>query len=127
MKKSLTLIIKIAALLAIIGIFIALYRQQIYEIKLRDGMILTVFRDDLQQAVDSYYDSQLGVAVANYTGDIISLTHTSHGYYIKFRIYPYVGPHNTVGTDEIGYFVSNSGNITLKDYVHIKDYDSSKR
>ncbi len=123
MKKAFAIILKIVAALAIIGILTALYRQQIYEAKLRDGLILTVFRDELQQAADSYYDSQPGVTVASYFGEVLSLSHASDGYYIKFRVFPYIGAHNTIGIDEVTYFVSNSGNITIKEYLHMKDYD----
>ena len=47
--------------------------------------------------------------------------------YITFKTTPMVGPHISVGDDEITYKVNASGNITLENFTHMKSYELPSR
>ncbi len=93
------------------------------------GLIFTLFRPELQKASDDFYSEYLSSnpSVANYSGKIISLKKKEDGYYIKFGITPYIAAHDPVGYDEVKYFVSNIGTITLLDFSHKKNYELPER
>ncbi len=97
--------------------------------KKQRGLIFTLFRPELQKASDNFYSEYLSdnPSVSNYSGKIISLKKKEDGYYIKFGIFPYVGPHYPVGYDEVEYFVNNLGNITLLNFAHKKNYEFPER
>lgn len=93
------------------------------------GLIFTLFRPELQKASDDFYSEYLSSnpSVANYSGKIISLKKNDKGYYIKFGISPYVGPHYPVGYDEVEFFINNLGTITLLNFTHKKNYEFPSR
>ena len=93
------------------------------------GLIFTLLRPELQEASDNFYSEYLSdnPIVANYSGKIIELKKTDQGYYIKFGIEPYLGPHITVGYDEAEYFVDNFGTINLLKFTHRKNYEFPSR
>lgn len=93
------------------------------------GLIVTLFTPELQKASDEFYSHYLSSTptVANYFGKVLSLKKNDHGYYIKFGITPYLGPHISVGDDEVTYFVNNIGDITLLDFAHKKSYELPPR
>lgn len=41
---------------------------------------------------------------------------------ITFTSYPYLGPHNTIGIDEITFIADYKGNIELQNFNHIVSY-----
>jgi len=87
-------------------------------------LILTVFLPELQKASDDFYSEYLSsrTCLANYSCKVINLKTNDNGYYAKFGITPYIGPHCPVGYDEVEYFVSNTGTITLLSFFHKKNY-----
>lgn len=93
------------------------------------ALILTLFRPELQKASDDFYSEYLSdnPSVANYSGKIINLQKKENGYYIKFGISPYLGPHFPVGYDEVEYYVSNLGTITLLNFTHKKNFEFPSR
>lgn len=95
----------------------------------QSGLILTLFRPELQKASDDFYTEYLSnnPSVANYSGKIISLKKYEEGYYIKFGIDPYLGPHYPAGYDEVKYFVDNVGTITLLNFSHKKNFELPSR
>jgi hypothetical protein len=111
------IIVLVACAVASTAIFNELSNQR--------GLIFTLFRPEIQKASDDFYSEYLSEnpSVANYSGEIISLKKNDKGYYIKFGIYPYLGPHDEVGYDEVEYFVDNIGTITLLNFSHKKNYD----
>jgi|GEM_PF-4805695 len=92
-------------------------------------LILTVFLPELQKASDDFYSEHLSdnPCLANYSCKIINLKNSDNGYYVKFGITPYLGPHCPVGYDEVEYFISNSGTITLLSFFHKKNYEIPDR
>ena len=93
------------------------------------GLIFTLFRPELQNASDNFYSEYLSdnPIVANYSGKIVDLKKNEQGYYIKFGIEPYLGPHIPVGYDEAEYFVDNFGTISLLNFAHKKNYEFPTR
>jgi hypothetical protein len=99
------------------------------ELSKQGGLIFTVFRPELQKASNGFYSEYLSdnPSVANYSGKIISIKKDENGYYIKFAIQPYLGPHFPVGDDEAEYYVDNLGTVTLLKFSHRKSYDIPPR
>ncbi len=95
----------------------------------QSGLIMTLFRPELQEASDDFYSEYLSdnPSVANYSGKVISLEKSEKGYHVKFGIEPYLGPHYPVGYDEVEYFVNNLGTVTLLEFSHRKSYDFPPR
>lgn len=95
------------------------------ELSKQSELIVSVFWPELQKASDDFYSEYLSdnPIVYSYLGKIISLKKSEFGYYIKFGIEPVIGPHDPVGYDEVEYYVTNSGTITLESFVHKKNYD----
>jgi hypothetical protein len=95
----------------------------------QQGLIFTLFTPLLQRASDDFYSEYLSdnPSVANYSGRIISLKRNEHGFYIKFGIEPYLGPHYPVGYDEAEYSINNIGSVTLLNFSHKKNYDFPPR
>lgn len=96
--------------------------------KQRD-LIFTLFVPKLQKASDDFYSEYLShnPTVANYSGEVIGFRRDEKGYYIKFAIQPYIGPHYPVGDDEVEYLVSNGGSIALLRFFHKKNYELPAR
>lgn len=124
MRKK--LFILIIAVLVLCTVPCALLANQSSE---QRGLIVTLFTTELQKASDNFYSEYLSdtPSVANYSGKVLSLKKNDHGYYIKFGIEPYFGPHISVGYDEVTYFVNNIGDITLLDFAHKKSYELPPR
>jgi hypothetical protein len=130
MSKKHIMIIIVSALLVLCAVICAVFFAQS---SLQCELIFTLFRPELQKASDDFYSGYLSdnPIVANYSGKIISLKRSkqgyNYGYYIKFGMEPYLGPHDPVGYDEAEYFVNNSGTITLLNFSHKKNYEIPSR
>lgn len=123
LKKFFILII---AVLILCAVPCALLANQSSE---QRGLIVTLFRPALQKASDDFYSHYLSSTptVANYSGKLLDLTKTENGYVAQFGITPYLGPHISVGDDEVTYFVNNAGDIALLDFAHKKSYELPPR
>lgn len=42
---------------------------------------------------------------------------------LKVEVNPYVGPHISVGTDQLTITIHGTGDVEVNDFQHIKDYD----
>lgn len=115
----------ITIIVILIIIFLAIHRLQLEEIGIQHDLLLTTFRIEMQNAVDDYYTeySPYNVVVDNYSAKILNICKTPDEYKVKFGIYPYIGPHNTIGYDEIEFHITNYGDISLIDFSHVEDYN----
>lgn len=118
-------------ILAIIALVACAVVSKVFinEFSKQNGLIFTLFRPELQKASDDFYSEYLSAnpSVANYSGKMISLKKNENGYFVKFAIQPYTGPHFPVGDDEVEYFVDNSGDVTLMSFAHKKTYELPER
>ena len=112
-------------IMAVLVVFAAASAILLGEFNKQNRLIFTLFNSELQQATNDFYSEYLSdnPCLANYSGKVLSVKKNDHGYYIKFAIQPYTGPHWPVGDDELEYFVDNIGDVTLLRFSHKKNYD----
>jgi len=89
--------------------------------------LINTYLKSIQDASDDFYDEYFTISprIDYYNVSIkeISLDNpTNPTSLITFVSEPFVGPHDTVGTDEISFLVDYLGNIKLKEFKHIKSY-----
>ncbi len=89
--------------------------------------LINTYLKSIQDASDDFYDEYFTISPRidyyNVSVKEISLDNpTNPTSLITFISEPFVGPHDTVGTDEITFLVDYLGNIKLKEFKHIKSY-----
>jgi hypothetical protein len=88
--------------------------------------LINTYAKKIQLAITAYYQDD-NVMAPSYTIRLKSVTaETKEGTQntsakIVFEAEPYVGPHNTVGIDELTFLASYNGDVTLIDYLHIDE------
>jgi hypothetical protein len=91
-----------------------------------EAALINTYTKKIQLAVTAYYQDN-NVMVPSYMIRLKSVTaETKEGSIntsakIVFEAEPYVGPHNTVGKDELTFLASYNGDVTLIDYHHIDE------
>ena len=85
-------------------------------------IVIKLLWPEIQSAVDSFYFPYLTVSpqVAYYYGtEIVEVSDNQ----LTIETTPYIGPHIGVGEDKITFNISNSGDVTVSEYEHIKSYE----
>ncbi len=100
--------------------------------KSKDELIIALFMDNIIADSKKFYDNYFpdGLGYINYMykiKDINKKGESPANIYITFEGTPIVGPHISVGDDEITYIVDVFGNKTLEKFVHIKSYEIPER
>lgn len=90
-----------------------------------EDMALTyIFMDRLQKQSNDFYDPYYTInpTISYYMTEVKEAKEQGAGVYITFYTLPYIGPHDTVGEDEITFFVRRTGEITPSGLKHLKSY-----
>ncbi len=88
---------------------------------------MSMLLPNIRKAVDDYYTASIGISPAVDPWQIdIQYIERPHGYrtylfQIKLEVFPYIGPHRTVGADQITLEVS-AGKVKVVKCEHIKSY-----
>lgn len=97
--------------------------------ELYQDVYLALLMPYIQSEVEKYYSNTMSQAplVDLYSIYITSISRP-HGYRsfvfdINLQVNPYIGPHITIGTDNIELTVEGSGKVDVKSFKHIKSYD----
>ena len=69
---------------------------------------------------DEYYTKL--PSVMYYTVSIKDIVSEKSNSIITFNSYPYLGPHDTIGIDEITFVADYMGNVKLQSFNHIVSY-----
>ncbi len=97
----------------------------------KDELIIASFMDNIIEDSSKFYDNYFpdGLGYINYMYKIKSIYKKGEpvNIYITFEGTPIVGPHISVGDDEITYKVDVFGNKTLEKFIHIKSYEIPER
>jgi hypothetical protein len=97
----------------------------------KDELIIALFMDNIIADSSKFYDNYFsdGLGYINYEYKIIDIKKEGEpvNIYITFAGTPIVGPHISVGDDEITYKVDVFGNKTLENFIHKKSYDIPER
>ncbi len=90
-----------------------------------EDMALTyIFMDRLQEQSNDFYAPYYTInpTISYYMTEVKEVKERGAGVYITFSTMPYIGPHDTVGEDEITFFVRRTGEITPGGFKHLKSY-----
>ncbi len=96
--------------------------------KLYQDIFISLLLPYIQNEVDQFYSQYLTEPpmVAPYTVTVLS-TARPNGYRtfcfrLKLQVKSYIGPHISVGLDEITLTADGSGNVKVEKFEHIKSY-----
>ncbi|MBN7772193.1 DUF3888 domain-containing protein [Clostridium aminobutyricum] len=89
--------------------------------------LVNTYLKSIQEASNSFYDEYLTInpRVDYYSVTVKKISSdqpTNPTILITFICEPFVGPHDTIGTDEITFSADYVGNVKLKEFNHIKSY-----
>lgn len=106
---------------------------QTNESETKDELIIALFMNniiaDSSKFYNNYFPDSYPLEYFNYEFKIKDINKEGEplNIYITFETTPVIGPHISVGDDEITYKVDPSGNKTLVDFNHIKSYGIPER
>lgn len=89
-----------------------------------EQLLVRTYLHDMQAAIDNFYDEYFTIAPKieyfnTYIKDVIKQNGLIE---VTFIADPFIGPHDTVGTDEITFTVDFRGDVELKKYNHVVSY-----
>jgi len=89
-----------------------------------DQAIINTYLDKISSASNDFYDEYYTKlpSVMYYTVSIKDIVSEKSNSIITFNRYPYLGPHDTIGIDEITFVADYMGNVKLQSFNHIVSY-----
>ena len=86
--------------------------------------IIKTYLKNIRTASDNFYEEYYKISpIADYFSITVKrICEDKSLSIITFISEPFIGAHNTVGTDEISFTVNLSGDIQLKEFIHKKSY-----
>ena len=89
-----------------------------------DQAIINTYLDKISSASNDFYDEYYTKlpSVMYYTVSIKDIVAEKSNSIITFNSYPYLGPHDTIGIDEITFVADYMGNVKLQSFNHIVSY-----
>ena len=89
-----------------------------------DQAIINTYLDKISSASNDFYDEYYTKlpSVMYYTVSIKNIVSEKSNSIITFNSYPYLGPHDTIGIDEITFVADYMGNVKLQSFNHIVSY-----
>lgn len=87
-------------------------------------VLVCLFTDRIQEQTDRFYAAYYTVSptIAYYMTAVKNIEKEDGGFSVTFAALPYLGPHDTIGEDEIIFRVRHSGETTLIAFRHLKSY-----
>ena len=103
--------------------------EAVSEEDLKSQAILALLHNNIEEDLSAYYDQYFTVPLEYflYSMQLMHIQPAKPGYEMVVGVTPVIGPHDSVGYDELTYVVDYSGNLTLKQHKHIKDYELPDR
>ncbi len=92
--------------------------------KLYDSLLINTYLSQITKASDNFYKEYYTItpSVNYYSVSVKEVTSDNNTSYITFRTLPYLGPHDTIGIDEITFSADYLGNVQLNSFKHIISY-----
>ena len=99
---------------------IAAFDEQSSENKL----LVYIFLDAIQEQSNQFYEPYYTIAptVAYYSTYVSNIKDNGANIEVTFFSLPYIGPHDTIGEDEITFQARHTGEITPISFRHLKSY-----
>lgn len=94
------------------------------EQQINEKLLVYLFISNMQEQSDLFYAPYYTVSpsVAYYSATVKELRENGANICITFTILPYIGPHDTIGEDEVTFCVDHSGAITDTRFRHLRNY-----
>lgn len=89
-----------------------------------DMALINTYLNSIQAVSDKFYEQYFNVnpTIFYYNVEIKNVFSDKSNSIIIFKSQPFVGPHYTVGVDEISFEADYTGNIKLREFNHIISY-----
>lgn len=106
-----------------------LSREAVSEEDLKSQAILALLYNNIEADLSAYYNQYFTVPLEYflYEMKLMHIQPARPGYEMIVGVTPVIGPHDSVGYDELTYVVDYAGNLTLKQHNHVKDYELPDR
>jgi hypothetical protein len=103
--------------------------EAVSEEDLKSQAILALLQTNIGKDLGKYYDKYFTVPLEYFLYEmrLMHIQPVQSGYEMVVGVTPVIGPHDSVGYDELTYVVDYAGNLTLKQHKHIKDYELPDR
>ena len=90
----------------------------------KDKLLVYVFLDAIREQSDQFYAPYYTISPTNayYSTTVKEVQEDGANADITFSTLPYIGPHDTIGEDEITFQATPSGEITPISFKHLKSY-----
>ncbi len=91
---------------------------------IKDQLLVYLFLDNLQEQSDLFYEPYytLNPEIVYYLTTLKEVTSDGPYTCIKFVTLPYLGPHDTIGEDEISFCINHSGEVVSTEFRHLNSY-----
>lgn len=89
-----------------------------------DSLLVNTYLTRIIDASDEYYKEYYAILpiVNYYSIQVKKYISDSRLSQITFTSFPYLGPHDTIGIDEITYTADYLGNVELISFIHLESY-----
>ncbi len=87
-------------------------------------LLVNTYLTEIMEASDNFYDGYYTISpIVNYYSVFVKkVSADGRTYYVTFTSNPYLGPHDTIGNDEITFSADYLGNVKLESFNHLKSY-----
>ena len=95
------------------------------EQQISEKPLVYLFIGRIQEQSEQFYEPYyvMTPAVAYYFTTVKEIREDGANICITFMSFPYLGPHDTIGEDEVTFCVNHSGEIIDMEFKHLKSYN----
>lgn len=88
-------------------------------------LLVNTYLTKVEEVSNDFYNEYYTISpVVNYYSVYVkNITSNNSTYYVTFTSEPYLGPHDSIGIDEITFAADYLGNIKLDKFNHIVSYE----
>ncbi|PLR76386.1 hypothetical protein CU633_15580 [Bacillus sp. V3-13] len=133
MKRFLSVLVLVIAFTAGLGFRCEAETHYTPPVKSREELYQDIFisllSPEIDKAINEYYKNVLTSLPMVYPYDVYIEKAERIGEYRSFeftviiKVRPVVGPHIDVGLDRLTFYIGGSGNVKLRKFEHIKDFE----
>lgn len=100
------------------------YRASTYNQDDYKQLFVNTYLKRITEASDNFYDEYYTISpIVNYYSVFVKKIYwDNRNGYITFTSQPYLGPHDTIGIDEVTFSANYLGNVKLEEFNHIMSY-----
>ncbi|TDK61739.1 DUF3888 domain-containing protein [Bacillus salipaludis] len=99
-------------------------REELYQ-----DIFISLLSPQIEKVINNYYKNVLTSPPIVYPYDVYIEKVERIGEYRSFeftviiKVHPIVGPHIDVGLDRVTFYIDGSGNVKVRKFEHLKDYE----